>query len=96
LPTAVAPPVYFLPRWARIATACLMFADTVVHLTDGFLRFEWLPSLCFGLYFLIYEPRQKWETARAWFSKPRSIASLALLIIAICGFGHYLYVLFKR
>jgi hypothetical protein len=57
-------PVSFLPFWVRIGMACLMFAVTVVPMWDGFLRFDWVFFFCFGLYYVLHLPRQKWGCFR--------------------------------
>ena len=77
---SVPPAAFFLPRWARIAVACFMFAVSAVTMWDNFWRFNWAGFLCFGLYFLIHVPMQKGEASKAYFSKPRTILSFALVI----------------
>ncbi len=54
-----APPTFFLPPWARITLACLMFAVSAVTMLDEFFRFGWVGFLCLGLYYLLYVPMQK-------------------------------------
>ena len=88
--------VFFLPLWVRIGMASLMFALTVLLMWKHFLRFEWVPWLCFGFYYVTYVPRQKAEALGAYFTKPRSIAQMVLLFSALAGFGHNLYVLYAK
>ena len=83
---------FFLPLWARIGIASLMFAVTVLSIWQHFLRFEWVGWFCFGLYYLTYVPRQKGETLGAYFKKPRSITQVALLFATFAGFGYNLLV----
>ena len=89
-------PVFFLPYWVRIGVACVMFAVTVLYVWKGFFHFEWVGWLCFGLYYLLYVPRQKGEPAGAYFKKPRTVASLALITTALVGFGYYLRLVFTK
>jgi hypothetical protein len=83
-----------LPFWMRIGVACVMFAVALLQIWKGFWV-EWVPYFCFGLYFLIYVPRQKGEALGAYLSKPQRILSLVLLIVTIGGFGYNLYVVFR-
>ena len=89
-------PVSALPPWIRIAAASLMFVDTALYMSKHFLQFMWVSWFCFGLYFLLYVPRQKGEAPGTYFSKPRTIISLALLITALVGSGHNLYIIYTR
>jgi hypothetical protein len=82
----------FLPLWVRIGMAALIFAVTVVSMWQHFLRLEWVGYLCFGLYYLTYVPRQKGEALGVYFTRPRSITTMALLFLALAGFGHNLVV----
>ena len=93
---ASAEPVFVLPFWMRIGTACLMFMVTLLSMWRGFLRFEWVPYLCFGLYYLIYVPKQRAEAAAAYLKKSRTMAAGALMVAALAGFGHNLYVAFAK
>lgn len=63
-----------------------MFATSALDIWAHFFQFDWVGFLCFGLYFLLFVPRQKGEPARTYFGKPRNLVSLALLV-AIIGFG---------
>jgi hypothetical protein len=84
--------VVFLPLWARISMASFICAVAALSMWLHFLRFEWVGSFCFGLYWLAYVPRQKGEALRAYFSKPRSVTTISLLFLALAGFGHNLWV----
>jgi len=92
--SASAPPTFFLPLWARIAFACFMFAVAAVTIWDKFFRFDWVQFLCLGLYFLLHVPMQKGEAPRAYFSRPRTILSLALLIAVVAAALRSLHYLF--
>jgi hypothetical protein len=87
--------VFVLPLWMRIGMTSLFFALTVLLMWKHFLRFEWVPWLCLGMYYLTYVPRPG-EGIRTYFTSPRSIASIVLLLSAIAGFGYNLYVLSAR
>jgi hypothetical protein len=88
------PPAF--PLWARIGLACLMFVDAALSMWKHFLRFEWVPWLCMGLYCLLNSPRQRGETFVAYSKKPLGIASIALLIAALVGFGYNLHLLYTK
>jgi hypothetical protein len=88
--------VFFLPLWIRIGMASLFFAVTVLLMWKHFLQFEWVPWFCFGLYYLTYVPRQKDEAIGTYFTRPRSIAPMVLLLSAIAGFGYNLYILYAK
>ena len=89
-------PTSFLPLWARIAFACFMFAVAAITMWSEFFRFDWMGFLCFGLYYLLYRPIQKGETRRAYFSKPRTIILLVLLIAVVATGLHSLHYLFTK
>ncbi len=89
-------PVFFFPPWMRIGMACLMFLVSVVSMWNGFLRFEWIPWFCFGLFYLLYTSRQKDEAFATYAKKPRVVASLGSLIVGILGFSHHLLTLFTQ
>ncbi len=89
-------PVSSLPFWMRIGMACLMFTVAVVSMWDGLLRFEWVYFFCFGLFWVMYLPRQKGETFRAYIKKPRAVATLALSIAIMAGAVHSLYAEFTK
>lgn len=63
---------------------------------DGFFRFDWIGFLCFGLYYLLHVPMQKDEARKAYFSKPRTIVSSALLIAVVASALHTLHDLFTK
>jgi hypothetical protein len=88
--------VSFLPFWMRIGMASLMFVIVVLSMWTRLPWFEWAPWLCFGLYYLLYVPRQKGAAFAAYVKEPRAIASLALLVAAIAGIGRNLYVAFAK
>ena len=81
----LAQPTSFFPQWARVALACYMFAVSAVGMWHSFFRFDWVQFLCFGLFSLLFVLRQKGESRKAYFSKPRTIISstLAIAIVAI-------------
>jgi len=81
--SASPPPTFFLPLWARIALACFMFSVAALTMWNGFFRFDWVLFLCLGLFYLVNAQRQKGEAQKAYFSKPRTIISLALLIAVV-------------
>jgi hypothetical protein len=93
---ALPKPVFSSPLWLRIFITCLFFTDAALRMWSHFYNFAWVPWFCFGLYYLISVPLQKGEVRGAYFKKPRSIAALALLTVAIAGFGRILYSLFAR
>ncbi len=94
--SASARPTFFLPRWARIALACFMFAVAAVTMWDEFFRFNWVGFLCFGLYYLLHVPMQKGEARKAYFSKPRTIVSCVLLMTVVATALHTLHYLFTK
>jgi hypothetical protein len=67
-----------------------MFLDAALHARKAFFQFEWVSWFCFGIYWLIYFPRQEGESLRAFFKKPQAIASAAFLTAAVVGFGYSL------
>jgi len=87
---------FFWPLWTRIAFACLMFAVSGVAMWDEFYRFDWAGFLCAGFLSLIFVPRQKGESPRAYFSEPRRIISFALIIVMMAAALHSLYYLFTK
>ena len=88
-------PDLVLPRWVRIGTACLMFTLTGMYLWRG-SRFEWVPWLCYGLSLLLHVPRPTGQAFTVYANNPRAIVSLALMVVALVGFGHNLLVAFAR
>jgi uncharacterized membrane protein len=62
----------------------------------GFLRFDWVVFLCFGLYYLIHVPMQKVETPKAYFKKPRTLVAIGLIIGALVAALHSLHYVFTR
>ena len=94
--SASAPPTFFLPLWARIAFASFMFAVAALNMWDKFFRFDWVEFLCCGLYSLLYVPMRKGEARKAYFSKPRTIISGALLIAIIATALHSLHDAFTK
>jgi hypothetical protein len=76
--------------------ACLFFVSAGADMLRHLPRFEWIPYLCFGTYWLISLPRQVEEPFLTYLRKPRAIASSLLLIVAIAGIGHNLYTAFAR
>jgi 4-hydroxybenzoate polyprenyltransferase len=89
-------PTFFLPRGARILLACFMLAVSALAMWDKFLGFDWVGFLCFGLYFLVHVPRQKGEAPKAYFSKPSTIISFALLIVMMAFALHSIYFQFTK
>jgi hypothetical protein len=77
--------------WVRVAMACSMLLLTALEISTHFLRFKWVGWLCFGLYCLLFLPRQEGESLRAYWKKPRVIAMGVLILAALAGFGHNLY-----
>jgi hypothetical protein len=74
-----------------------MFLCSVLGvLKKGFLQFEWVPWFCMGLFYLAGVPRQRGERVGEYFKRPRTVASSALLVVAVAGFLYNLYVLFTR
>jgi len=94
--TVSSPTVFFLPRWARISLAWFMFAVAFVSMWTAFRRFDWVEFLCFGFFYLIYIPRQNGEPPRAYFSKPRTMVSFALMIAIVSAALHTLYSLYRE
>jgi hypothetical protein len=90
------PPTFFLPLWARIAFATFMFVVAALTMWDEFFRFDWVGFLCFGLYYLLYVPIQKGEARKAYFSKPRTIISFALLLAVMAAALHSLHHIFTK
>ena len=88
--------VFFWPPWARIAFACFMFAVSALTMWDHFFGFDWVMFICLGLYYLLLVPRQKSEPRKTYFSKPRTIISLALLIAMVAAGLHSLHSLFTK
>ena len=90
-------PRFFLPLWGRIGLAALMFLLAVLYARKAFLKFEWVPWLCFGTYWLINFPRKRGESLRAYLKTgSRAVASLALIASAVIGCGYNLYVLYTK
>jgi hypothetical protein len=81
--TVSAPPVFFLPVWARIAIAGFRFPVAALQMWKEFFRFDWVAFLCLGSYYPIYVPMQKGEGPNAYFSKPRPIVSFGLIIAVV-------------
>jgi hypothetical protein len=78
-------PRSIFPLWFRIGLAALFFVDAALDARKAFLRFEWVPWFCFGMYWLIDFTRQEGEPLGAFFKKPRAIASAAFLMAALVG-----------
>jgi uncharacterized membrane protein YhaH (DUF805 family) len=85
-----------IPLWGRVGMACLMFLFAALNMAKHLLRFEWISWLCFGLFWLVYTPRQLRETSRTYLKKPKAIAMALLLIVAIVGSVHNLYGRFTK
>ncbi len=81
---------------ARVVMTCLLFSCTVLSMWKGFLRFEWVFFFCFGLYYMMYLPKQKGEAFAAYLKRPRTVASVALLVAAVAGAGYNLHVAFMK
>jgi len=79
-----------LLRWL---VAAISFASAAIQLSKGFLRFEWVGWLCFGLYFLVGFPQR--NSAKQRFGRTRSIATIVLLIVVVVAFGRDLYFLWR-
>ena len=73
-----------------------MFAVAFLSMWTAFRRLDWVGFLCFGFFYLIYIPRQKAEPPMAYFSKPRTIVSFALMIPIVFAALHTLYSLFRE
>jgi hypothetical protein len=82
--------------WVRISIACFMFAVSALAIWDDFFRFAWLTFLRMGLLCLIFVPRQQSEAPRTYLSKPRNVASFALMFIVVASAAHHLYWLLTR
>jgi hypothetical protein len=91
-----APPTNFLPLWARIAFACFMFAVAALQMWTEFFRFNWIQFACLGLYYILFVPMQRGESRKAYFSKPRTIISLVLIIVIVACALHLLFTKFAR
>jgi len=76
--------------------AGVMFAVSVLSMWKGLLRFEWVPYFCFGVYYLLYVPRQKGEAFGTYINNPRTILSFVLIGAALAGFGYNLHVAFVK
>jgi predicted Zn-dependent protease with MMP-like domain len=87
---------FFLRPWARMGMAALMFLCGFLAVRKGLLQFDWVPWLCFGIFYLYGVRRQKGEHWGAYFKRPRAIVSSALLAAAVVGFFHSFYVLFTK
>jgi hypothetical protein len=93
---ASASPSFPFPPWTRIAMASVMFAVSAVTMWTAFSRLDWVASLCFGIYYLIYIPMQKGEPRRAYFSKPRTMFSFVLLTAVLAAALHSLHYVFTK
>ena len=62
------------------------------------LDFMWVQQLCLGIWLLFVMPplRRPGESKREYWKKPRVILSLLLLIAAMGGALHTLYILYGR
>jgi hypothetical protein len=87
-----APPTFSWSLWTRIVYACFMFAASAAIMWKEFFRFHWVWVLFFALQSLVYVPMQKGEARKAYYSKPRTIISIVLLIAT----GAALYPLFTK
>ncbi len=90
------PPTFFLPLSARISLACFLLAVSALDIWDEFFRLDWVLFLCLGLYCLVHVPMQKGEAPKAYFSKPRTIVSSALIIAVVASALHHLHYLFTK
>jgi uncharacterized membrane protein len=88
------------PIWQRIALASLFFVNASLSLwADGFHRFQWLPWFCLGLVTVIFSEkhiRQKGEPFLAFLKRPRSIVAYALLVCAVVGLAHNIYLIYIK
>jgi hypothetical protein len=86
-----------LPLWGRMGLAALMFLVALLGARKAFLKFEWVPWLCFGIFWLINFPRRRGEPIRAYLKTgSRAIASVAFVAAALIGFGYNLYILYTK
>jgi hypothetical protein len=92
----LAPPTSFFPLWGRVAFAWFMFALSALGMWSSFFRFDWVPFSCMGLLSLFLVLRPKGESRRAYFSKPRTIISSALVITIIATSLRALYYDFTK
>ncbi len=90
------PPGFIMPLWLRIGLASLLFLCSALQVRKGFLHLDWLPWFCMGCYYLLLVPRRRGESFGPYLKAPRTVASNALFVAALVGFGHNLYVLFKK
>jgi hypothetical protein len=84
------------PRGARIALACFMFAVSGLVMWDEFSRFNWVAYLCLGVYYLIFQERQRGESTKTYYGKPRNILSFVLLVLVIASSLNSLHHLFVK
>ena len=68
--------------------ACLFFLTAGLDMWKHFPQFGWVAYLCFGLYWLLFLPRQVGEPFRTYLRNPRAIAMVGLLIASLVGFGY--------
>jgi hypothetical protein len=72
----------------RCLAAQIFFGHSLAR-TEGVFHFKWVPWFCFGMYWLMFSPRQAGKSLRAFLKEPRTIAGLALLAAAAVGFGFF-------
>jgi hypothetical protein len=88
---------FVLPLWGRMGLAALMFLVAVLAARKAFLKFEWVPWLCLGIFWLINFPRRKGEPIRAYLKTGlRAVASFAFGVAAVIGSGYNLYVWYTK
>ena len=74
----------------------LMLLVAALSIYKHFARLEWVPWLCFGLFWFLFVPRQQGEPFAKYFSKPRAIASGILVTTAMAGFPRNLHAALMR
>jgi hypothetical protein len=71
------------PRWVRVSFACFAFAVSGWMMWREFFRFHWVMMLCVGLAALTMVPRKVGEAPGTYYSEPRNVVTLVLVIAVL-------------
>jgi hypothetical protein len=69
-----------------------MFANAGWHVWKRSLWVEWVPWLCYGVFFLLVPFRETAEAPATYFGKPRTLVGYLLLIAGAAVFAYSLLV----
>lgn len=72
------------PTWIRYGLTCMFLVLAVVRILDGGLSSPgWIADVLFSVILLIVVPRTKEETLSNYLGRPRTIAAVCLLLVAV-------------